>query len=787
MLHEPKTFGMRVLLFALLCCLCRCAPAQKRVRPISIIPAPVELVRNTGSFVITKSTMLVTSTNDPELLSCAQYFVNSIKLAARFQLKSSSGSQPKSNSIFLHQVPDGQLGNEGYILEVSKDHIEIKGNTRNGIFYGLQTLLQLLPEEITSQLPADTIVWDVPCVTVRDTPRFSWRGMHLDVSRHFFPKEFIKTYIDMLAMHKMNVFHWHLCDDQGWRIEIKKYPKLTGVGAWRVDRELVDWNARQPQQEGEKATYGGYYSQEDIHEIVAYAQDRSITIVPEIEMPAHCTAALAAYPEYSCTGGPFTVPPGGVWPLSDIFCAGNDGTFQFLEQILDEVCTLFPGQYIHVGGDEADKTRWKACPKCQSRIRSENLHSEAELQSYFIRRIETYLQSKKRRLIGWDEILEGGLAPNATVMSWRGMDGGIEAAKQHHDVVMTPGTYCYFDHYQGRSELEPRAIGGYLPLSKVYEFEPVPPSLEFNQIKYILGAQANVWTEYIPTPAHVQYMILPRMAAMAEVLWSPKDARTWPDFAKRLDNLTGRYEVNTYNYARSAYLVAFKPTLDTVDRKVEIGMSTELPLDEIRYTTNLSDPTLSSALYSSPLTVAGTTTYRAVAFMHGKKHGKETERTVYVHKALLKPLQLANPYDQYTAGGPKALVDGLCGSIAYNDGFWQGYRKDDLEATIDLGAATRLTYLESHFLENTIAWIFLPRTVDVSTSTDGSEYTLIATIDMPVPSFHQPVQIKKFKYDFKDVTARYVRLTAKNIGICPDWHGGRGEKAWLFVDEIIVE
>jgi hexosaminidase len=787
MLASSPYLRLRFVFLPMLFCLCACSPAQQRERPIAITPKPVELTTQQGYFKLTKSTTMLVSSKDRQLVDCATWFANSIRPATGFQLKGRPAAKAAANSIFLQLDPDPQFSREGYALTVKPDRVEIRAADKSGIFYGLQTFLQLLPPEIYSDLRLTDIVWDAPCVTIRDAPRFAWRGMHLDVSRHFFAKDFIKTYIDMLAAHKMNTFHWHLCDDQGWRIEIKKYPKLTQVGAWRVDREQEQWNARRLQKEDEQATYGGFYTQDDIREIVAYAETRCVTIVPEIEMPAHCMAALSAYPEYSCTGGPFSVPPGGIWPLSDIFCAGNDGTFRFLEDVLDEVCALFPSKLIHIGGDEADKARWKSCAKCQARIRTEHLKDEAELQSYFVKRIEKVLQSKNRRLIGWDEILEGGLAPDATVMSWRGMEGGIAAAKQNHDVVMTPGSHCYFDHYQGRSEVEPTAIGGFTPLSKVYAFEPIPSDLPAEYTRHVLGAQGNVWTEYIGTPLHVQYMTLPRMAALAEVLWSPKEARNWDDFTKRIEAMTARYEVHSWNYAKSAWLVSFQPAIDTTTHRITVAMSTELPVEAIRYTTDHSDPTASADTYTTPFPVQQTTALRAVGFMRGHKFGKPTEKTFYVHKALLKQPQLAHRYEQYTAGGPYGLVDGVTGSDAYNDGFWQGYRKDDLDAVIDLGTATKLKSIESHFLENTYSWIFLPRTVDVSTSDDGVAYTLIATIDMPLPQWHQPVKVRNFVYDFKNVTARYVRLTARNIGICPDWHGGKGESAWLFVDEIIVE
>jgi hexosaminidase len=397
----------------------------------------------------------------------------------------------------------------------------------------------------------------VPCVRIEDKPRLPWRGMLLDVSRHFFPKEFVKSFIDGLAMHKMNTFHWHLVDDQGWRLEIKKFPRLTEIGAWRVDRENLNWNERPAQQPGEKATYGGFYTQDDVREILAYAASRHVTVVPEIEMPGHCLSALAAYPELSCTGGPFTVPPGGVWPNKDVYCPGNEKTFKFLEDVLTEVVALFPGDYIHIGGDEVDKSTWKTCPKCQARMKAEGLRTEEELQSWFIRRIERFLNSKGKKLIGWDEILEGGLAPNAAVMSWRGNEGGIAAAKAGHAVVMTPTSHCYFDYYQGDAAVEPLAIGGYLPLSKVYAFEPVPTELSVEQSAFIIGAQANLWSEYIPTPEHARYMIHPRIAAMAETGWTVRDGRDWAGFIERLETQLLRYEAAGVPYARSMFTVRF--------------------------------------------------------------------------------------------------------------------------------------------------------------------------------------------------------------------------------------
>lgn len=436
------------------------------------------------------------------------------------------GIEPLHGFSFLQFHIDSSLVHpEAYILEITPRLVEITAGSRQGFLYGMTTLLQTITKDsLSGQLYS-------PCLLIRDQPRFPYRGMHLDVCRHFFPISFVKKYIDYLAFYKFNTFHWHLTEDQGWRIEIKRYPKLTDIGAWRSETLIGHYRDQPHQFDGQR--YGGYYTQEEIRDVVAYARDRGITIIPEIEMPGHALAALSAYPELSCTGGPFE--PATKWGVfDDVYCTKEE-TFTFLQHVLDEVIELFPGTYIHIGGDECPKTRWAECPVCQETIRSNGLADEHELQSWFIQRIERYLNAKGRRLIGWDEILEGGLAPEATVMSWRGVQGGLEAASQSHDVIMTPGKPCYFDHYQSTQEGQPLAIGGHNPLSDVYAWDPVPPSLNPAFTQYILGGQANVWTEYMPDEQQVEYMIFPRMAAMAETLWSVPANRDYPDFLDRLD------------------------------------------------------------------------------------------------------------------------------------------------------------------------------------------------------------------------------------------------------------
>jgi hexosaminidase len=417
----------------------------------------------------------------------------------------------------------------------------------------------------------------------------------------------------------MNVFHWHLTDDNGWRIEIKKYPKLTSIGAWRVDREQYPWGDRALQQPGEVATYGGFYTQEDIREIVAYAKSRFVTIVPEIEMPGHSVAALAGYPQFSCTGGPFTVRPGHYWPNVDICCAGNDSTFEFLQNILSEVVDLFPSEFVHIGGDEADKTNWKKCPKCQARIANEHLKDEEELQSYFVRRIEKFLNARGKRLIGWDEILQGGLAPNATVMSWRGIDGGIAAARENHDVVMTPTSNCYFDYYQATSG-EPEAIGDYLPLEKVYAYEPVPEVLNASEAQHVLGVQANLWTEYVPHARHAEYMLLPRLSALAEVAWCAPEQKNYKGFVGRLKKQFERFDQMGTNYRVTA--PEFTPdgghVLIDSQKKIEVTLAHEVP-GPVHYTLDGSEPSAQSPLYAGPIVVERSAMLKGKTVMPGGK------------------------------------------------------------------------------------------------------------------------------------------------------------------------
>jgi hexosaminidase len=528
---------------------CRSDIPSAASKNYAIIPAPVSLTELRGEFVFTAKSRIILSALNDETRLAADCLSNLISNPTGFHPEVTEGMKAVTGSVFM-MLDTTIKNNEGYLLTITPRKIIIKAKSAPGLFYAVQTIRQLMPPEAEKQQVSEGFRLAVPACEIKDAPRFSYRGMHLDVSRHFFPPEDVKRYIDMIALHKMNTFHWHLTDDQGWRIEIKKYPKLTQVGAFRKET-LVGHGGKEPFVYDGKP-YGGFYTQDEVRDIVAYAKSKFVTIIPEIEMPGHALAALASYPELSCTGGPFDVyTRWGV--VSDVYCAGKEETFDFLEDVLTEVISLFPDKYIHIGGDECPKTRWEKCPLCQKRMKMEGLKDEKELQSYFIQRIEKFLNSKGRKIIGWDEILEGGLAPEATVMSWRGTDGGIAAAQQKHDVIMTPGRYVYLDYYQCEPADQPLAIGGYLPLERVYSYNPMPAELKSEEQRYIIGIQGNVWTEYIGTRDYLDYMAYPRTFAIAETGWTPDRLKDFEDFLARFGVLKKRYDIMGINYFKGEY------------------------------------------------------------------------------------------------------------------------------------------------------------------------------------------------------------------------------------------
>ena len=743
---------------------------------INIVPKPLEMKLNQGAFRFTKDTKLVAANDQTQVFEVLQ---NKFVSAAGWNL-GVVNTAPSSN--FVQLSTDVSLPEEAYNLKVTENQVIIYASGHNGFLYGLETIRQLLPVAIESKNVVSNMNWDIPNVEIKDSPRFKWRGFMLDVSRHFFDKDYVMETIDQLALLKMNTLHLHLVDDQGWRIEIKKYPKLTEVGGFRVDQEDKPWNARPTPELGKETTYGGFYTQEDIKEIVAYAESRGITVVPEIEMPAHVMSAIAAYPELSCFQKPIMVPSGGVWPITDIYCPGKETTFEFLENVLLEVMELFPSRYIHVGGDEATKTNWEKCPDCKKRIQEEGLETVEELQSYFIRRMERFLSSKGRTLLGWDEILEGGLAPGATVMSWRGVKGGLEASEAGHDVVMTPNSHCYFDYYQGDQDAEPLAWGGNLPLSKVYQFDPVVEGMSEEQAKHVLGGQANLWTEYVPTKAQAEYMTYPRLAALAEAVWSSKDNRNWDDFSNRVSSLFQRYGIMGVNYAKSAYQVTTETSVNTENGVISIALKSEFPQADIRFSLDGSDITSASKKYSAPVDIDRTTNIKAQVFKDGEPVGAIFEKTIKYHKAVGKPVTYINKYhDSYKGAEDLGMVNVVRGSKNFHDGQWQGWLDNDMELVIDLESPTELEKISVGALENQGSGIYFPIQVEVFLSDDGKTFRSAGSVKREYAA-NNGSELKDFVIEIGKQTARYIKVKATNLGTAPTGGG-----SWMFIDEVVVE
>ena len=591
--------------------------------PIQLIPQPVSILQSAGSFLLTNATTI--SYNQPESRKMADMLTQRLNVPTGFSLKAQQG-KTGIIQLNLNASPNAELGKEGYVLEVTPKGVVISANQTAGLFYGMQSLIQLLPKEIESKTLAKA-TWSIPSVKITDYPRFGWRGIMLDVSRNFFTKEEVKTYIDQIAKLKYNTLHWHLTDDEGWRIEIKSLPKLTSVGAWRVPRS-GHFGDREAPKKGEAATVGGFYTHEDIKEVIAYAQDRNVAILPEIDVPGHSMAAIASYPELSCKKDPNTmVSPGhkfsewygnGTFKMltENALNPSDEKVYDFLDKVFTEVATLFPHPYIHVGGDECYKGYWAQDENCQALMKKLNIRHVEDLQGYFMGRVEKILQAKGKKLIGWDEILEGGISPTAAVMSWRGVKGGIEAAKDGHNVVMTPTTYAYLDYNQGEMTVDPPIYAG-LRVSKSYSFEPVPEGVD---AKYILGGQGNLWSEQTPTFRHVEYMIYPRAWALSEVYWSPKEVKNWDNFAQRMETHFDRYDEAEINYSRAVYDAIVRTSLK--DGKLWLTMGTELKDMDIYYTLNDAMPDKYCTKYTQPVILPdGPITLRVATYRNGKQIG----------------------------------------------------------------------------------------------------------------------------------------------------------------------
>lgn len=726
--------------------------AKKEKEGANLIPYPTSVEWKSGGFVLKDGVAIYAESS---ALPIATYLQDVLGKGCKISatVKPISGNESVKNGIFFVLVNDEKYGEQGYGLDVTTGRVTVKAKTLKGLFASVSTIQQLIPLEGKPKLPAATIF---------DRPQFVWRELMFDVGRHFYNKDQIKRYLDLAALYKFNVFHWHLTEDQGWRIEIKKYPKLTEVGAWRTE---IDGTR-----------YGGFYTQEDIKEVVAYATSRGISVIPEIELPGHSVAALAAYPELSCTGGPFEVR--NTWGVADdVYCAGNEKTFTFLQDVLTEVMALFPGKYIHIGGDECPKVRWEKCPKCQQRIKENGLKNEHELQSYFIRRIEKFLNDNGRQLIGWDEILEGGLAPNATVQLWRDWDYAIKAATEGHDVIMTPTSHCYFDYLQKN-----------LPLDKVYSLNPIPEGLAPEFQKHILGAGANLWTERVPGNDRADFMLFPRIQAIAECLWNGKSRQSYDQFLERVRKEYVRWDKMGVKYGPEGRDFTTTVEPDIANRALKVNIKSDISDLEFRYTTDGSTPTMASPLVKGgTFTVKDKATVIVAAFRLGKPFGSTATYRFDANKAFGHPVSIKNPLGaSYRGLYNDCLTDGLRGSDSdFRDGLWQGTPYNDFVAEVDLGALTEVSSMSLGAFQDVGSWIFYPVTVVFEVSEDGVKFIPVGSAQVPLAKAKQP--IFDFKVNFEPRKAKVVRVTAKNIGLCPDGHPGKGNSAWLFVDELIVE
>ena len=724
---------IRYLFFLLL--LLSCQDKQIVVSNPTIIPKPVKMILNEGFYNWSSNAQII---SDSLFVSEKKYFQ---KLFSIQDVKEKNTVYFKKNNLLLK---------EEYFLKILENQIIIEASSPNGIMHGIQSLRQIVP--INENISSKKI--SINCLEIHDFPRFKWRGLLLDCCRHFMQKDFVKRYIDLLAFHKMNILHWHLTEDQGWRIEIEKYPKLTEIGAWRENKD------------GEK--YGGFYTKKDIREIVLYAENRGIEIVPEIELPGHSVAAIASYPHLSCTGDSIKVETDwGVF--KDIYCAGNDSVFTFLEDVLEEVIELFPSKYIHIGGDEAPKYHWENCSKCQKRIINNNLKDEHELQSYFIKRISDFLKTKNKVLIGWDEIIEGGIPENAIIQSWRGMEGGIVAAKNQNQAIMSPTSHCYFDYDLDAINLE-----------KVYSFEPIPKELSQSESKFIIGGECNMWSERAPQEL-IDSKVFPRILAMSEVLWSEKE-KDYTEFSNRIEKHYPKLDKLGVNYGYEKTPIKFNSTF----KENEFIVSIEKGNSKMNLEYNVNNQGWKD--YLVPLKFKKNTNL-IVKEKNSKRKVVATKNLEFnFHKGLdKKTIYKTNYNPSYQADKEKTLVNGIAGSNHnFRDGQWQGFYGTDIDVVIDLGEKTKFSELSSSYFQYHLSWILLPKSIEYLISNNGETFSRIFYKDQ----ICNPMQEGKFKEQFSyhgEQSARYVRLKAKNYGTLPKQHPAAGSNSWVFIDEFIIQ
>ena len=762
-----------IIAITLISCSCELKQADYKV-----IPLPKTITESSEKpFVLTKNVVITYPSDQAELSKEAKFLSEYLNEILGYSLKVKEANERENASINISVNSDLSTEKDSYKIIVNEDNINIIGSNTSSVFYGIQTLRKSLPFDAKGENIS------MPAAEIHDYPRFGHRGMMLDVSRHIFDLDSIKEFIDVMALHNMNKFHIHLTDDQGWRIEIKKYPELTEVGAWRSGTKI-----------GKTETYdsirhGGFYTQEELRNLVKYAADRHITIIPEIDLPGHQLAALATYPELGCTGGPYEVWQ--QWGVSDdVICAGSEDAMRFLEDVLTEVMDIFPSEYIHIGGDECPKVRWEQCPKCQAKIKElgfeDDDHFKAEnyLQSYVMTRMEKFVEDHGRKVIGWDEILEGGLGPNVTVMSWRSIDGGKEGAKQNHDVIMTPCSHLYFDYYQtDNTDDEPLAIGGYIPVSRVYEFEPIPSELTEEEAKHILGPQANLWVEYIKDMNTVFYRVLPRMDALTEVQWVSPEQKDYDSFRKRAYKMVELYDLKGWNYAKHIFDIDVEIVPNVEAKCIDVTMS-KFGEGDILYTLDGTDPLTNGTKYTEALKLTESAKLRAIV-KRAKNVGKEFKTDIDLSKSSMKPITLKNdPHENYRFDGANTLIDGLSGGNNYKTGRWIAFFGENLDATIDLMDKQEISNLQFNCNLTKGDWIFNAKSVTILGSNDGVNFEEIHHQDFPIETIAED-GVLSYSVDFEKTNTRYINIIIEPF-MCPEGHSGYGYPAWIFVDELKI-
>jgi hexosaminidase len=771
--------------FLLLLTIIACAACGRNdLSDITVVPFPNDVEVLAGDFDAAGASFHYSAEMDEPSVNLVKAFASQLSLVSAQESTMTEGA---GDNGFVFVCND-QLPEEAYTLSVERKCVKVEASSLRGFNYAIQTIKQMLPVQIYAQEPAAGVEWTLPCVRINDAPRFVYRGLHLDESRHFFGMEEVKRYLDIMEVHKLNTLHWHLTDDQGWRIEIKKYPELTTIGSKRCGTCVKkDFNSTDGIPYGE----GMWYTQDQVREIIAYAAAKGIDVIPEIDLPGHMLAALTAYPELGCTGGPYHVWTR--WGISDdVLCAGNEKVYTFLENVLSEVAELFPSEYVHVGGDECPKVRWEKCPKCQAKIRQlgytdkDGQKAEHFLQSYVIARMEKFLNSKGKKVIGWDEILEGEVAPNATIMSWRGEAGGLRAVRMGHDAIMTPNTYFYIDYYQSMDiKNEPFGIGGYLPIERCYSYEPYVDGMTDEEKAHILGVQANMWTEYVATPEHLEYMVLPRLAALAEVQWCSADRKDWERFQDSADEFCKIYETMGYNYATHVLQVRGEVIPDAENGCVKVVLSAQGD-SPIRYTLDGSTPDSKSMLYKDTLVIDQTCTLTAVA-MREDVEPKYFVKSFNFHKAVGRPLVSSNePHKSYVYNFPDNLFDGIRAAEVYKSGEWAGWRTRPFEVVLDMEEAEPYSSVTLGVLVVKASYILGPAYISVMTSEDGVNFTEVAREEYEATEDGPDDTTVDYTLAFPETSSRYLKVSARAVKKLPDWHFAPGRAGNLFVDEVIV-